>query len=326
MKTMNDTKSRIRKLAADKEWTGAAIGAGLGGLAGVLLKKYISGDRPTNLVDYLLWGGGGAALGGGIGYGLGSIDHKTYTKPEIAKLEKEIKKGEEQLAELKEEAKIPDLLSSFGIPSLTTGTGIVTTWLGGKLGKGELENLNKRIGDISSSIDKTEIDVSSTKGKIRDLTDLIASKESLRKSWQNRIDFLTKKIKDNNARLFPDPAYNAARQKWIDFANEKLKGIYKLDSKLDGLQDSVRDLNTNLGAMKALRKNLRLKRFGLGIARRGLGVALTLGGIGSGILNSRDWRDNGVLFNPAKWDAITYQRKLERARENMAKIQAKRDK
>ena len=93
-----------------RSWTSRqtkyTVGGGLGGLlAGILLRRFIDGDKKTALKDYLLWGGLGTALGAGGGYLAGtdrklSKSDKEYLQLRLDQAKKDLKEAEKSVKDI----------------------------------------------------------------------------------------------------------------------------------------------------------------------------------------------------------------------------------
>lgn len=190
----------LRKIAEDKEkkssgeLAGALLGAGLGGLGGSLIKKYIDGDNPTKWTDYLLWGGGGAALGGALGYGIASADPEKYTDAEITKLAEKVKELEERAEALAEEGKKHDFISAFGLPALTVASSVPAGWLTGRFLKRPINDLADRLVIIGKDIDKHKIALE---------TAILNKDQTAEKSARQLIKANEKRAKGLRAKLWP---------------------------------------------------------------------------------------------------------------------------
>jgi hypothetical protein len=283
------------KKGSNSELTGAAIGMTAGGLLGALIKRYIDGDKETKLTDYLLWGGGGAALGGGIGYGLGSMDLSGYTDAEIAKAKEAVKKLEEQREQLAERAKKLDFVTDLGlIPSLWTVGGVgVGAGLNKIFKKRFFENWDKTYDTYRQKFDDARL------------------------QYQKALN-----LKDAGVVSVPTGKKDKKTGKPVTELVDAVIARHKRDMQAadDWLTGTKSKWNFNIGTNRLKRGLVR----GLPWFTAAIGVASNL--IHSS-LNYDQWKKDGSLFiNPALWQQWDTDNALENARENLRLMEESRNK
>lgn len=144
--------AKIRKTASGGRLGKALIGAGLVGIPAALIGKYVNGDDMSAL-DWLLWGGSGAAVGGSAGYAWDDIvsaakDNKV-TAAQLDRMKTALADAENAISNL-ENSRAYSAAELALKPVITGGA----TWIGSHIAKQPLKGLLTEYGDLRKELNK----------------------------------------------------------------------------------------------------------------------------------------------------------------------------